>query len=221
MNALFSQHIGFLTDENDYVHRFIEKSGLSVSLITLESDLPSPSCSQFPLQFMHEGIAFDSIVIYAHLGLGNRQKFGGITWIQRLRLLGFVTPVILLMWESPTKVQIQSLSNSSFVSAYFRDSCALVRLPCGADEVYDALKCLKPVSHRDWQFGREWVARGGLKHELSHVARHDTLEGGKAALAIIARKSEYSSYSERLVQLDRLSSLGDLRVAIDCLRRSL
>jgi hypothetical protein len=209
--------IGILFDYPDYIARLKSLSGLN--LIVVPSSLKFSSQSRSLTSFQYENDILDFIIIYAHLNIFYRQNNYGLEWVKTFRLAGFNTPVIILTWYNPKKIDLYYRQENPFVVKEYNNSIAVLQLPLSINELKSELHNSFPLTIQQYEKCLGIYNEGRMSHELINIARQSDLYGAKICFKNLMTGNVILKELNGFVnEILNTNSLSDFRTNIDRLK---
>jgi hypothetical protein len=177
MESGSSPSVGILFDHPDYLGKLKSFSGLN--LIVLPSSLKISSQSLSLTSFQYENDVLDFMIIYTHLNIYYRQNNYGLEWAKSFRLAGFNTPVIILTWNNPFKIELYYKQENPFIIKEYSGSIAVLQLPIKINELKSELYKLLPLTMEQYEKCLGIFNEGRMSHELINIARKSDLQEAK------------------------------------------
>lgn len=211
------KNVGILMDHPYFVKSIREKLKLNLIKIKIEDiDLMSKTTIQ---SFNYKNNKIDALIIYGHYGKGNRQNLYDAKWLRRFRLAGYDTPIVLLVWERPSRVWASNFADNVFVSPYYKDSCRILQLPISFDLLLNELESIQTISENQLNEGRKFALHSWISHRLSHILIMDNLEYSKSQIKEF--KDDISYLNEEVKFLELLLQFEDVNELKNSIRNFL
>lgn len=158
-------NIGYVFDNPNLIKFFKSKGSHKFFEIIHTDILNNKNTKPSELKIGKDKI--DLIMVYIHAGKNERSMNVGLHWFKDFRMIGYITPAVLLTWQNCDKLQDENLRQNPFIGVMCKDSCTILRLPLFLDSMLNVSKKLKPINNDIL----ETAAFDTLFFDLNHFLR--------------------------------------------------